>query len=150
MATMYRDRELDEQLEASRIRDRRKMTLLMALIVFVALSTIVADFGDAMGGLISAKGRVAVGILGVMAAVIAYRNSALGWKMARVWAIAQIPVFAWSPDGSATVQAVQIPLTLTSSSTVNGVLVDYMALGINLVGVIFELWLRWWRDLFGA
>ena len=99
MATMHRDRELDEQLEASRRGDRRKMTLLLALIALVALSTIANDFGDALGGLISAKGRVAVGVLGVTAAVLASHKPGLGWRLARIWAIAQIPVFAWSPDG---------------------------------------------------
>ena len=148
MATTYRDPNLDKDLEASRQGDRRKAYMLAAFIGIVAFASIVGDSFGALAGGVPAMGRVAVGILGVVAAVLLYRQPALGWRLAMVWAIVQVPVFAWSPDGSLTSQVLQIPLTLTNSTRVNGEIVSYTSIGIDLFGAIMAFWLRAWRYRF--
>ena len=148
MATTYRDPNLDKELEASRQGDRRKAYLLAAFIGIVAFASIVGDSFGALAGSVPAMGRVAVGILGVVAAVLLYRKPGLGWRLAMAWAIVQVPIFAWSPDGSLTSQVLQIPLTLTNSTKVNGEIVSYTSIGIDLVGAIMVFWLRAWRYRF--
>ena len=148
MATEYRDQVLEEELKASRTSDQRKTHLLVAFIGLVALATIVGDGGEAIAGIVPAMGRVAVAALGLAAAALLYRQPARGWQLAMVWAVIQIPVFALSPDGSATSQALQIPIAMTSSTKFNGEIVLYSSIGINLIGVIVALWLRAWRDMF--
>ena len=95
-------------------------------------------------------GMAAVGALGMAAAILLVKRPPLGWRLAMAWAVIQIPVYAWSPEGSPTAQALTFHLGMTDSRHVNGQLVSYSQTGINLVGVILAAWLYAWRDRFDA
>jgi hypothetical protein len=67
----------------------------------------------------------------------------LGYRLALAWAALQVPFAAWTPDGgSPTAQALTLPLTLTAQLTVNGATTSYLAVGVNLVGLIALVALR--------
>ena len=149
MATSYRDQQLAADLQASRQRDARKALVLAGVIGLVGAVSVVSNVPEALGGSVAAGGRVLVGALGLTAAVLMRLQPSNGWLLAMAWALVQIPFYAWSPEGSATSQALQLPLTVTSSSSVNGQLTAYSSIGVNLAGAIFAAWLRFWQEKFG-
>jgi hypothetical protein len=93
-----------------------------------------------------AIGRVALGLLGVAAGVVFWLQPPRGWVLYMAWALIQIPVYAWRPEGSPTTQVLSFPLSATSSTDVNGVVTSYSEIGINLVGVILAIWLAQRRE----
>lgn len=149
MATADRDRQLEADMQAARQQDARKALILAAVVGLIGAATVVNNLSDLMAGSVPGIGRVIVGMLGVAAAVLMRLQPRNGWLLAMAWAVVQIPFYAWSPDGAATAQAVQIPLTMTNSSRVNGQLVSYTSFGVNVAGVIFLVWLRFWKEKFG-
>jgi hypothetical protein len=114
----------------------------------IAGATVAIDLGDTLSGSVPAMGRTLVGLFGLAAAALMWSNPLRGWHWARLWAWIQIPYFAWSLAGSPTAQILSFPLTFSGSTTVNGELASYMAVGINLVGVGFAIWLAASRDAF--
>jgi hypothetical protein len=149
MSMADRDRQLAADLEAAQKSEQRKALVLVVIIAIVGALTIVSDLSGVFAGVIPAIGRVVVGIVGVASAALVRVQASNAWLLAMVWAVVQIPFFAWSPEGSPTSQAVQIPITMTNSSTVNGQIVSYSSIGVNLAGVIFAGWLWAWRSKFG-
>ena len=148
MATSNRDMQLEADLQASRQRDARKALILASVVGLIGAVSIISNAPDAMSGSVSAGGRVVVGMLGLAAAVLMRLHPANGWLLAMAWALMQIPFYAWSPDGGVTAQALQLPLTITSSTSVNGQLTSYTSMGVNLAGFVFTSWLRFWQDKF--
>jgi hypothetical protein len=148
VAASNRDMQLEADLQASRQREARKALILAGVVGLIGAVSIVSNVPDALSGSVSAGGRVAVGVLGLAAAVLMRLRPSNGWLLAMAWAVVQIPFFAWSPDGGATAQALQLPLTITSSSSVNGQLTAYSSVGVNLAGVAFVMWLRLWQGKF--
>jgi hypothetical protein len=93
---------------------------------------------DAIDGEAAAAVRVVLGLLGTLAGLILWtqpRYELLGWRLATLWALAQIPVIAWNEDGSATRQLLEIPLSVSSRTTVNGEVTSATEYGINLVAI---------------
>jgi hypothetical protein len=93
---------------------------------------------DALDGETPAVVRAALGVLGFSAGVVLWTRptrEVLGWRLALLWALAQIPVIAWSEYGSATLQLIEIPLSFTERTTVNGEVTSYSEFGINIVGI---------------
>jgi hypothetical protein len=148
MSMADRDRQLAADLDAERKSDQRKALIAVVLIAIIGVLTIVSDLSGAIGGVIPAIGRVVVGLVAVASAALVRFQPSNAWLLAMIWAVVQIPFYAWSPEGSPTSQAVQIPITMTNSNTVNGQLVSYSSIGVNLAGVIFAGWLKVWRPKF--
>ena len=123
-------------LSPTESRDRRNRIIMSALAALLGGASVVTNLGGAFAGEIPSMCRVALGLVGVAAAVVLWLRPALGWRLGWLWALAQIPVFAWSVDGSPTAQWLHLPLAMTSQTTVNGEVTAYSSLGINLVGII--------------
>jgi hypothetical protein len=83
--------------------------------------------------------RVALGLFGVVAGLVLWtqpNREVLGWRLALLWALAQLPVVAWNEHGSATLQLLELPLALSSKTTVNGEVTSASEFGVNLVAVV--------------
>jgi hypothetical protein len=142
-------RNLDDELAAIARGNERRRLVLTAVIVLLAAAAVVTSLRGAAGGSLPALARLALGAYGVVAGLILWRAPRRGWPLALGWAILQIPYVAWSPDGgSPTTQTVDFPVTWTDSSTINGRLVSYLSVGVNVVGVALTGWLVHWRDYF--
>jgi hypothetical protein len=118
---------------------RRALIILVVYAVVVGGVTFMVNAGAAAGGEAQAMSRAILGLVGVAGGVFAWTLRAgpiSGWHVLMAWALVQIPVFAWSPAGSPTLQIVALPLGMTSSVEVNGVLTSYSEIGVNLVGVV--------------
>ena len=124
----------------SAARRGREALILAAIAALLGALSVAANLGDALGGSGPALGRAALGVLGVVAGVWLWRQPRRGW-----WLL-QIPVYAWTPDGSPTLQVVSFPLAATSQVTENGRVTAYSQVGINLVGVALALWLLQRRE----
>ena len=148
MATSERDRQIEADMQAARAQDARKALILTAVVGLVGAATVLTNIPDVVSGSVPAVGQALVGLLGVEAAVLMRLQPRTGWLHALAWALVQIPFYAWTPDGSPTAQLIQIPLTMTSSSSINGQLVSYTSIGINVAGLIFVAWLRAWEQKF--
>jgi len=130
----------------SAARRGREALILAAIAALLGALSVAANLGDALGGSGPALGRAALGVLGVVAGVWLWRQPRRGWWLALAWALLQIPVYAWTPDGSPTLQVVSFPLAATSQVTENGRVTAYSQVGINLVGVALALWLLQRRE----
>ncbi len=109
-----------------------------------ALSVVLAILGIADGET-PAIGRALLGVLGVVGAYLLWTRSKIGWVVLLAWASLQIPYFAWNTDGSPLAQALYFPLSVSSSTTVNGEITEYSEFGINLVGVVLVFIFAKWR-----
>lgn len=132
----------------SAARRRRDRLILAALTGAIAAASVAVNLGPALGGVTPALGRAALGALGLLAALAMWLRPRQGWLLGLLWAAIQIPFYAWTPDGSPTAQVLNIPLTLTESATVNGQVTSYSSVGMNLIGVIYTIWLAKQRALF--
>ena len=148
MAVAERDAQLAADLEAARRSDGRKAMLLVGAILVVGGLTVATDATPALAGAIPAIGRLAVALLGVLGGTLLVTQPRRGWYLALAWALVQVPFIAWTPDGSPTAQVLQMPVAMTNAVRVNGQLVSYSALGVNVVGVLFAAWLGRWRSAF--
>ncbi len=127
-------------IDAGRRRARLIAPLVVAASATAALATSLAP---ALAGEAAAGGRLALAALGLAAAALLRARPALGYRLALAWAALQLPFVAWTPDGgSPTAQALTLPLTFTSQLTVNGATTSYLAVGVNLVGLIAFIVLR--------
>jgi len=147
MTTQTWDADLEADLEEARRRDARGALLLIGLIVLIGAASVIADGSRALAGDVPAIGRVMLGFLAVVAGIAVRLQYVVGWRLAAAWAALQIPFVAWSLAGSPTSQALMMPFTIASTVTV-GQHSDHFAIGINLAGVIFLVWLTAWRYRF--
>jgi hypothetical protein len=156
MTTNARDAQLDADLAAARQSTRRQALILAGAIGVLALiaagtNALTIATGQASGSdLTVAIGQGLLGLLGLASAALLILRPRQGWMLALAWALIQIPFYAWSPAGSPTTQIVSLPITMSDSTKVNGVVTAYSAIGINAVGIIFAVWLRAWRSRFEA
>lgn len=150
MATNARDAQLAADLAAERRSNQRQAYVLSGVIGLIGAMSAVGSVGGAANGEVAVIGQGLVGLVGVAAAILMIVRPRQGWLLAMAWALIQIPFYAWTPDGSLTAQVIQLPITMTQSSKVNGELTSYSSIGINLAGAIFAVWLRAWRLRFEA
>ncbi len=141
---------LEADLAAARAGEGRGRLILIGLIALIAGATLAQDVGPALAGSVPSMGRTLVGAFGVIAAVLLWRRLPLAWQLAMAWAVIQIPVYAWSPEGSPNVQALTFHLGVTNEQRVNRQLVAYSQVGVNLVGIILAAWFYAWRDRLAA
>jgi hypothetical protein len=129
------------------VRRTRGYFLLVGLIGLIAGFSVVTDVGAALSGVAPAISRTLIGILGLVAVAFMWFKPPQGKLLGTIWALVQIPYFATSLGGSFTAQNVSLPLALAFPSTVDGQS-SVSSIGINLVGVIFAVWLSLRGDLF--
>lgn len=130
---------LVERFQARAASWRRLATIFAAYALLVGAVSLALYLPDALGGEASAVVRAILGVLGLAAGVVLWTQPArevLGWRLALLWAIAQIPVIAWDEYGSATLQLLEVPLSFTERTTVNGEVTSYSEYGVNIVGII--------------
>jgi hypothetical protein len=100
--------------------------------------SIAVNAADALDGSAPALGRAALGMVGLAAGVVLWLRKDLevvGWRLALIWALIQIPIVAWDQDGSVTTQIVRFPLMASSETTVNGVVTAASEFGVNLLAI---------------
>lgn len=121
---------------------RRALIVLVIYAVVVGGVTFLVNAGAAAGGEAQAMSRAIIGLVGIAGGIFAWTlrsGPVSGWHILMAWALVQIPVVAWSPAGSPTLQIIALPLGMTSSVEVNGELTSYSQIGINLVGVALAI-----------
>ena len=73
----------------------------------------------------------------------------LGFPLLVIWTVLQIPVVIVDPSGPLTNQVFHFGLIRSTSSSVNGTVVEASDFGLNLAGLIFLIWAvvvnRQWR-----
>jgi hypothetical protein len=122
--------------------------ILIGLIGLIASASVVSNLPDAIQGSAVFAARVAVGLLGLAAALLLWLRPLTGWYLASAWALVQIPVVAWNSEGSPTAQAFSLELAFYSTWTTAQE--AFFKVGVNLAGAIFMFWLARWRERFQA
>lgn len=126
--------------------DRHKTVVYTAAYAGLVGAASVAFYaGDAFAGDVPGITRVLIGLLGIGAAALLWTRPRQGWLLALVWAVVQIPFVAWNVDGNALGQIVSFPLTVSSSTTVNGEITSFSEYGLNIVGIILVVVINRWR-----
>jgi hypothetical protein len=113
--------------------------VVAAYVLVVGAASVTTYLPAALGGEPAALVRVALGLLGTVAGVVLWTQPArevLGWRLAMLWALGQIPVFAWNEYGSATLQLLHVPLAFSERITANGEVTSYSQFGVNVLAVI--------------
>jgi hypothetical protein len=139
-----RDRRRRKDASMQWVRDqfterRTALTVVSLYAIIVGALTFLIDIGAVLDGSAPAMSRAVLGLVGIAGGVFAwtFRQSPVsGWHILMLWAIVQIPVFAWSIDGSPTLQIISLPLSATSTTTINGVVTSHSEVGVNIVGII--------------
>jgi hypothetical protein len=127
----------------------RWLALLATYAVIVGALSAITNLGAALDAQIPALGRVLVGLWGLGAGLLLWtgRRAGLdGRQTVLVWAVLQIPVIAWNTHGSPTTQLLNLPLSVSSETKVNGEVTAYSEFGINLIGVALTIWAARMRD----
>src|SRR5689334_13048914 len=91
---------------------RNRMILGGIAAVFGGMSVFI-NASDAFAGDLPSICRMALGVVGVLAAVMLQIRPDLGWRLGWLWALAQIPVYAWMEGGNPTTQWLSLPLAIT-------------------------------------
>lgn len=121
----------------------RSLTLLAAYAVVIGALSVATNGGDAANGEVPALVRAALGVWGIGAGWLLWSGQRLGidgWRAVMIWAVIQIPLYAWNTEGSPFVQVLEFPAAYTSQTTVNGDVTDSSKIGINLVGIALVAW----------
>ncbi|HEX5163925.1 MAG TPA: hypothetical protein VFV93_00910 [Thermomicrobiales bacterium] len=126
-----------QAVQVSEVSVERSSRLMMvaAGAALIGAASFALNIGDGLSGEIPALGRALLGLVGLAGGALLWLRPRLGWNVALLWAIFQIPFIAWNTDGSVTSQLIDFPLSMSSSTTVNGVVTSYSEFGINLIGV---------------
>lgn len=126
----------------------RRRQILIQVIAIIAVLTAVGNAPFAFQGSVPAMVRTAVALLGLAGALLLQRHQPAGWRLARSWAALQIPHYAWSVEGPLTTQCLYFPLAITflTNALPGSPGPPSEQIGINVVGIIFFVWLGRWRD----
>jgi hypothetical protein len=127
----------------------RSLALLATWAIVGGALSIALDLENIADGEAPAIVRAALGLVGIAAGLLTWtlrRTGVDGWQALMAWSVLQVPFVAWSVDGNAFRQVVDVLLGFTSSTTVNGVVTSMEEYGINGVGVLLAIWTRATRD----
>ncbi|MGH2535736.1 MAG: hypothetical protein ACRDJW_26085 [Thermomicrobiales bacterium] len=127
-----------EWWNAGESRLGRSGALLAAYCAIVGLVSVVVSIGPAVDGEVPAVARAFLGLLGLAGGVLLWPRQpvGLGWMLCMVWAVIQIPFYAWNTEGSPTEQFIAFPITASSRTTVNGEVTSFSEIGVNVVGIV--------------
>lgn len=121
----------------------RALALLATYAIVIGALSIAMNIGPAINGEVPALIHAVLGVWGLAAGIMLWtgrRAGIDGWRAVMLWAVVQIPFFAWNTEGSPFVQVLEFPLSIYSQTTVNDEITAYSAFGINLVGVALTAW----------
>ena len=121
----------------------RSLALLGTYAIVVGALSIVTNLSGIADGEVVAVGQAALGVVGVAAGLLVWtlrRVGIDGWQALMVWCVAQLPIIAWSTEGSPTTQMWEILLGVSTSTTVNGVVTSSEQYGLNAVGIALCIW----------
>ncbi len=127
----------------------RGLALLAIYAIVVGALSVVFNLDEALAGEVPGILRVILGIWGLIGGILLWTGRRVGidgWQMVMVWAVLQIPIIAWSTEGSPTTQLLEVPLSVTERTTVNGEVTSFSEFGVNLVGVALTIWASRMRD----
>ena len=127
----------------------RSLSLLATWAIVAGALSIALDLGNIAEGEAPAIVRAALGVLGIAAGLLTWtlrRAGIDGWQALMAWSALQVPFVAWSVDGNAFRQVVDMLLGFSASTTVNGVVTSMEAYGINGVGLVLAIWARATRE----
>lgn len=127
------------QVSERSIERSSRLMIVAGYAAVVGAASFALNVTDGFGGEVPALGRALIGLVGVAAGALLWSRPRLGWLAVLVWSALQIPFIAWNTDGSVTTQLIDFPFSVSSSSTVNGVVTMYSEYGINLIGVVLAI-----------
>ncbi len=116
-----------------------RLMLVAAYAAFVGAASFALSVGDAFGGEFPALGRMMIGLIGVAGGALLWTRPRMGFDVVLIWAMLQIPFIAWNTGGSITSQLIDLPLSVSNSTTVNGAVTSFNEFGINLIGVVLAI-----------
>jgi uncharacterized membrane protein len=133
----------------------RSLALLATWAIVGGAVSVALALGDLADGEVVAICRTVLGVIGVAAGLLVWtlrRAGIDGWQAVMLWTAAQVPFIAWSTEGNATRQVIEMLLGFSASTTVNGVVTSSEQYGINAVGIVLVIWAsrtreRWDRKL---
>lgn len=123
----------------------RKLVYVASFTGLVGAVSFVLNAPGALDGEVPALGRALLGLIGAIAATLLKARPRQGWLVALVWAAVQVPFIAWDTAGSPTAQVLYLPLALSSTTSVNGVVTSSSAIGLNLIGLVCTVVISRWR-----
>jgi hypothetical protein len=129
----------DLDVQGAAINHELTSFILIGVIGLIGSASVVFNLPNALEGSVVFAARMAVGLLGLVVALLLWLRPPTGWSLARTWALVQIPVVAWNSEGSPTAQAFSLELAFQA---------DFFKVGVNLAGAIFTAWLARWRERF--
>lgn len=115
----------------------RQLLALVIITAVLALGGIVTSFSAAADGEAYGYTRIALGLLGLVGAVLIVVGNdfgKMGLTVVIAWAAIQSVFYATVPDGNFTRQLFDGLMGITSQTTINGEVSNYSAIGINMVG----------------
>ncbi len=118
-------------------------TILGAWTVIASLATIVMNAGAVADGEAYALCRVAIAVVGLVAAALFWsgRNHGKdGMQAILVWGVLQVPFYATADGQNYTTQLADFFAGVSSSTTVNGEYTEFSQVGLNLLGVAIVFW----------
>ncbi|MGC4193000.1 MAG: hypothetical protein QM589_17785 [Thermomicrobiales bacterium] len=114
-----------------------KAITLWALVA--GLASIGMNLSAALDGEVHGYTRIGLGIVGVLGslAILSGRERyTTGMALLIGWSLLQLPFVSSQVDGNLTKQLVDGLLGVSRSVTVNGVVTEYSATGLNMVGIL--------------
>lgn len=116
----------------------KQLLALAVLTAILSVGGIVGGIGPASDSEVFGYTRIALGVTGLVGAALLMAGrqyGRTGFVVILVWATAQSLYYADAPDGNYTRQLVDGLIGLSNSTTVNGIVTEYNAVGLNLVGL---------------
>ncbi|MEX1158449.1 MAG: hypothetical protein WEC79_05915, partial [Thermomicrobiales bacterium] len=128
-----------QAVQAAPVARSTRIMFVAGYAALVGAASFALNIGDGFGGEAPAMGRALIGLVGVAGGALLWSRPRLGWNIVLLWAMLQIPFIAWNTDGSVTSQILDFPLSVSSSSSVNGVVTSFSEYGVNLIGVALAI-----------
>lgn len=117
----------------------RQMLVLVIVTAALSLGAIVTSFGVAADGETFGYTRIALGLVGLVGAVLILVGNdygKMGLTVVMAWGAVQSIYYATLPDGNFTRQLFDGFVGASSSTTINGEVTQFSAIGLNLVGLV--------------
>lgn len=117
----------------------KQMLALVIVTAVLSLGAIIASFSLAIDGEPYGYSRIGLGLVGLIGAVLIMIGNdygKMGLTVVMAWAAVQSLFYANVPDGNYTRQLIDALAGASSSTTVNGEVTQFSAIGFNLVGLV--------------
>lgn len=121
----------------------KSAALLGAWTAIASIAAIVMNTSPAMDGDGYAICRVLIGAVGLVAVVLFWSGKHFGQPgmlAILAWGALQVPYYATAPDQNYTTQLFDLFAGASSSTTINGEIIEFSQVGFNLVGIAVVIW----------